>query len=77
MEDNKCDNYQSTQNRINELLKSPYVKYGTENFFDTSMHLDKPTREEKEKYHIEYLKDGTAIYYRRKPGYINKFFCCF
>ncbi|CRG97060.1 conserved Plasmodium protein, unknown function [Plasmodium gallinaceum] len=78
MEDNKCDNSYSTKNKVTELLKSPYVKYGTSEIFsNASMHFEKPTREENKKYHIEYLKDGTAIYYKRKPGYIKNFFCCY
>ncbi|SOV16684.1 conserved Plasmodium protein, unknown function [Plasmodium sp. gorilla clade G2] len=68
-----------THEKVRELLDSSNVTYEqTPSFFNGNIiYSEKPTRKDNLKYRIEYLKDGTAIYYKRRVGDFKKFFCCF
>lgn len=77
MEDNTGAPYNYAQYGVSQILNNPYTKYRT-----PTIYLDGPleeyagpTRYSKAHYRIEYMKDGTAIYYRKNPQ--AKKFCCF
>ncbi|SBS88863.1 conserved Plasmodium protein, unknown function [Plasmodium ovale] len=73
----KYDESYISRDRINELLNSPNIVYETPDSFDKSIMNMKPTGKDRLRYRIEYLQDGTAIYYRRKLGDFKNIFCCF
>ncbi|GAW83798.1 hypothetical protein, conserved [Plasmodium gonderi] len=73
----KFEDYYITKDNIKELLNSPYIVYENLDYSDSSILDAQPSRTDKLLYRIEYLRDGTAIYYKRTLGDFKKFFCCF
>ncbi|KEG03862.1 hypothetical protein YYE_00764 [Plasmodium vinckei vinckei] len=66
-----------TRDHIDKLLNSSNIIYETSSSFDQSVMNGKPSKKDRLLYRIEYLQDGTAIYYTRKMSDIKKMFCCY
>ncbi|KJP87394.1 hypothetical protein AK88_02951 [Plasmodium fragile] len=73
----KFEDYHVTRDHINELLNSPNIIYENSDLWDNSIFNAQPSRTDKLLYRIEYMRDGTAIYYKRTLGDFKKMFCCF
>ncbi|SCM25697.1 conserved Plasmodium protein, unknown function [Plasmodium chabaudi adami] len=66
-----------TRDHIDNLLNSSNIIYETSSSFDKSIMNGKPSKKDRLLYRIEYLQDGTSIYYTRKMSDIKKMFCCY
>lgn len=62
---------------VSEILNNPYTIYRTPTIIldDPLIFNNTPTQYEKLHYRIEFLKDGTTIYYKKQSK--EKKFCCF
>ncbi|CDU20936.1 conserved Plasmodium protein, unknown function [Plasmodium yoelii] len=77
MGNKNCEETNITRDHIDNLLNSPNIIYKSSSSFDESIMNTKPSKRDRIMYRIEYLPDGTAIYYKRRISDIKKMFCCY
>ncbi|CXJ27601.1 conserved Plasmodium protein, unknown function [Plasmodium berghei] len=77
MGNKNCEETYITRDNIDNLLNSPNIIYKSSSSFDESIINTKPSKRDRLIYRIEYLPDGTSIYYTRKISDIKKMFCCY